>query len=61
MSGNEDTRRVHSIANKIVFTPSSTGVDLIDELAILSKDYPNDYNFGLMVRAIIHQVHTKHF
>ena len=59
MSANKDSRRVVSIANKVAFIPSTTAVDLIDELDKLSKDHPNDYTFGLLVRSIIHQTHTN--
>ena len=59
MNGNKDTKRVKSISDKVSFTPSLTSVELIDELSSLSTDYPNDYVFGLMVRSIIHNVHTN--
>ena len=59
MNGNNDTQRIKLIADKIAFTPSIIAIELIDELSQLSKQYPNDYSFGLIVRSLIHQTHAN--
>ena len=59
MNKNQAAMRVDSLADKIAFTPSMTAVQLIDEFAELAKEYPNDYNFGLIVRSTIHKTHQN--
>ena len=59
MAGNQDTRRVKHLADEIAFTPTMTAVELTDELAKLSIHYPNDYQFGLIVRSVLHKTHIN--
>ena len=51
MSKNKDTMIADAIAKKIAFTPM-TAINLFDELADLAKEYQNDYQLGLMIRAV---------
>ena len=56
---NQDVAIVKSIANRVTFTPNMMAQDLIDELHTLSVKTPIDGSFGLLVRSIIHKVHTN--
>ena len=56
---NNDTKQVHDLAQKILYTPSMTALDLIDELREMSEKEIVDSTFGIKVRSVIYQVHTN--
>ena len=56
---NNDVAKVKSIADKILYKADMTPVGVIDELAELADSTPIDGSFGLLVKSIIFEVHTK--
>ena len=56
---NQEVRRVNTITNKIIVTPTMTALELIEELDDLSTEFPINGSFGLLVKSIIYKVHTN--
>ena len=51
--------RIKAIANKIVFTPNMTALELIDEIGELSDETVINGSLGLLIRSLVYEVRTK--
>ena len=56
---NNDALDIRVLSQEILYTPSMTAIQLIDELEELSKNAPVDGSFGVLVRSLIHEVHSN--